>query len=175
VTISDRDAAILRSRGRRVTSVDESVRRLIADMFTTMRAARGVGLAAPQVGVPLRVLIAGLGKIRLALVNPLIRRRRGIQVGPEGCLSIPGIYGDVRRSLHVVVEGQDPRGRRVVARGTGLLARVLQHEIDHLNGVLFIDRIVGKGLRMLRLRPRRARGRIGIVPEVVASGPSPRH
>jgi len=130
--------------------VDEDLRRLIADMVTTMRRAHGVGLAAVQVGVPLRVLIADPGTGPVVLVNPLLRRRWGSQIGPEGCLSIPGTIGSVRRALGVEVEARNARGQPVAVRGTGHLARIIQHEIDHLNGVLFIDRVV------VRRTPRRA-------------------
>ncbi len=131
---------MLRSRSRPVTIVDASIRRLVADMLTTMRHARGVGLAAIQVGVPLRVMVADAGPGPVVLVNPRMRRRWGTQVGPEGCLSIPGAVGTVRRARGVEVDGRSLLGRRVVVRGTGFLARIIQHELDHLNGVLFIDR-----------------------------------
>jgi peptide deformylase len=133
-----------------VAAVDAGIRRLLADMLATMRRAKGVGLAAVQIGVPVRVLIADAGSGPLALVNPRLRRRRGTQVGTEGCLSIPGAYGTVRRAREVVVDGRNARGRRTVVRGRDLLARILQHEIDHLNGVLFIDRVAAarrKGAR----------------------------
>ncbi len=109
-------------------------------MLTTMRHARGVGLAAIQVGVPLRVMVADAGPGPVVIVNPRMRRRWGTQVGPEGCLSIPGTVGTVRRARGVEFDGRSLRGRRVIVRGTGFLARILQHELDHLNGVLFIDR-----------------------------------
>ena len=134
-----------------------SIRQLIADMLATMRGASGVGLAAPQIGVPLRVLVADVGGGPVAVVNPRLRVRRGSQVGIEGCLSIPGIYGEVKRAQRVEVDGQSPLGRRVVIRGSDLLARVLQHEIDHLNGVLFIDRVErGQLFRRSRRPVRRA-------------------
>ena len=159
VTIGSPDAAVLRTRARPVPAVDASIRKLIADMVTTMRQSHGIGLAAPQIGVPLRVLVAGPRRSPVALINPRLRERRGSQVGPEGCLSIPGIYADVRRAQHVVVAGQGPRGRSVMLKASGLLSRVLQHEIDHLNGVLFIDRVAPKHL-VRRLRsPRAARRR----------------
>ncbi len=140
--------------------IDRSIKRLVADMLVTMRRAHGVGLAAVQVGVPLRVLIADPGTGPMALINPTVRRRWGSQLGPEGCLSMPGVLASVRRSQGVVVEAQTIKGRPAVVRGTGLLARILQHEIDHLNGVLFIDRVrirrrpAGRGLSRAS-RPRR--------------------
>jgi peptide deformylase len=148
-------------------------------MLATMRGATGVGLAAPQIGAPQRVLVAEVGRRVVALVNPRLRRKRGSQIGLEGCLSIPGIYADVRRAQDVVVDGLNALGRRITVRGAGLLARVLQHEIDHLNGVLFIDRIapsriIEHPLDRLRVARRRraavrpAPERVGIVPAVAA-------
>jgi peptide deformylase len=133
-----------------VPRVDRAVRRLVADMVLSMRRARGVGLAAPQIGVPLRVVVADIGDGPLALINPRLRRRGGAVVGIEGCLSIPGVYGDVRRAQRVEVEALNLRGRRILVRSQDLLARVFQHEIDHLNGVLFIDS--GRLIRRRRLR-----------------------
>ena len=155
MTLGAADAGILRRRARVVPAVDASTRQLIADMVVTMRGSHGVGLAAPQIGVPLRVLVAGSRQPPLALINPRLERRWGRQLGPEGCLSIPGIYADVRRAQHVVVTGQNARGRSITVRAGGLLSRVLQHEIDHLNGVLFIDRVSPDQL-VRRLRPPRA-------------------
>lgn len=159
VTIDDPNRAVLRARSRPVARVDRSIRRLVADMLVTMRRAHGVGLAAVQVGVPLRVLIADPGTGPIALINPRMRRRWGRQIGPEGCLSIPGAYATIRRSQGVVVEGRTVRGRPAVVRGTRLLARILQHEIDHLNGVLFIDRINLRRVKLGRRLPRDARPR----------------
>jgi peptide deformylase len=159
VTIAAPDAAVLRMRARTVPEVDASIRKLIADMLATMRRSHGIGLAAPQIGVPLRVLVAGPRRSPLALVNPRLERRRGSQLGPEGCLSIPGIYADVRRALHVVVDGQSARGRSVTVSASGLFSRVLQHEIDHLNGVLFIDRVAPRRLVQQLRSPRAARRR----------------
>jgi peptide deformylase len=157
VTLRDRDAGVLRKRSRAVAVVDRGIRQLIADMVLSMRGADGIGLAAPQIGVPLRVVVIDIGAGALAIVNPRLRRRAGTQVGLEGCLSIPGVYGDVRRAQRVEVEGRNTRGRRVVVRTRDLLARVFQHEIDHLNGVLFTD--PGRLIRRRRLRPRPRRGR----------------
>lgn len=134
--------------------VDRSVRVLIADMIRSMRRAGGIGLAAPQIGIPLRVVVADVGRGPIAIVNPRLRRRVGAEVGIEGCLSIPGVYGEVGRAQRVEIEGRTPWGRRVVVRSRDLLARVFQHEIDHLNGVLFTD--PGRLIRRLR-RPRRRR------------------
>lgn len=155
MTLGAADAGMLRKRARGVPAVDASTRKLIADMVVTMRRSHGIGLAAPQIGVPVRVLVAGSRQPPLAVINPRLERRWGRQLGPEGCLSIPGIYADVRRAQHVIVTGQNARGRPITVRGSGLLARILQHEIDHLNGVLFIDRVAPDQL-VRRLRPPRA-------------------
>ena len=129
-----------------VSRVDEKVRELIRDMFETMRAASGVGLAAPQLGVGKRVIIVDISHVEkevapLALVNPEIEESRGLEEGTEGCLSLPGIEGVVPRAEFVLVKARDEQGRPVQIAAHGFLARALQHEIDHLDGVLFIDRI----------------------------------
>ena len=129
-----------------VSRVDEKVRELIRDMFETMRAASGVGLAAPQLGVGKRVIIVDISHVEkevapLALVNPEIVESRGLEEGTEGCLSLPGIEGVVPRAEFVLVKALDEQGRPVQIAAHGFLARALQHEIDHLDGVLFIDRI----------------------------------
>jgi len=141
VTIGSADAAVLFSRSRPVRAVNRDVRALVADLIVTMRRARGVGIAAPQIGVPARVLIAGTGSDMLALVNPRMRRRWGSQLGPEGCLSMPGVVADVRRAFGVEVDGRSVTGRQMRVRATGFLSRILQHEIDHLDGILFLDRL----------------------------------
>ncbi len=155
VTLTDPDAGILRRRSRAVPGVGRSIRVLIADMIRSMRRAGGIGLAAPQIGIPLRVVVADVGGGPLAVVNPPLRRRGRAQVGIEGCLSIPGVYGEVSRAARVEVEGRSPSGRRVVVRSRDLLARVFQHEVDHLNGVLFTD--PGRLIRLLRRVDRRRR------------------
>lgn len=126
--------------------MDDKVRELVRDMFETMHAASGVGLAAPQIGVGRRVIVVDVSPVEtesppLALVNPEIVERSGSVEGMEGCLSVPGVEGMVPRAEFVLVRGLDPQGQPVRIRATGFLARALQHEIDHLDGVLFIDRI----------------------------------
>jgi peptide deformylase len=143
VTIASSDASVLFARSRPVRTVGRDVRALIADLMVTMRRARGVGIAAPQIGVPARVLIAGTGAEVVALVNPRVRRRWGSQLGPEGCLSMPGIVADVPRAFGVIVDALSANGRRMRVRATGFTSRVLQHEIDHLDGILFLDRLAG--------------------------------
>jgi peptide deformylase len=133
------DAPILRQDTTVVSGVTDAHRRLIDDMFETMYAARGIGLAATQVGRLERICVVDVDKARYALVNPEIVASDGEQTGEEGCLSIPEIYGDVTRAQHVVVRALDRDGKPFEVDATELLARCLQHEIDHLHGRLFID------------------------------------
>jgi peptide deformylase len=133
------DAPILRQDTTVVAQVTDDHRRLIDDMFETMYAARGIGLAATQVGRTERICVVDVDKVRYALVNPEIVASDGEQTGEEGCLSIPEIYGDVTRAQHVVVRALDRDGKPFEIDATDLLARCLQHEIDHLHGRLFID------------------------------------
>jgi peptide deformylase len=134
--------AELRRRAQRVERVTPEVEAMLDDMVETMYDQVGLGLAAPQVGIALRMLVldAGKGTAR-AYLNPVIVEQGGQVVGEEGCLSLPGIFADVARSEWVVVEAQDRQGAPLRQRATGLLSRVIQHEIDHLDGVLFIDRV----------------------------------
>jgi len=131
----------LRIKATRVPKVDDSVRRLMDDMVETMLAAPGVGLAATQVGVQLRVIVMKVDNQLFTIANPEIVRAGGEQVGYEGCLSVPGYIGEVARAEKVVARGLNRNGKEVRIKGEGLLARAIQHEIDHLDGVLFIDRL----------------------------------
>ena len=133
------DAPILRQETTLVTEVTDAHRRLIDDMFETMHLARGIGLAATQVGRLERICVIDIDKVQYALVNPEIISSDGKQTGEEGCLSIPEIFGDVTRAQHVVVRALDRHGKPIEVDATDLLARCLQHEIDHLHGRLFID------------------------------------
>ena len=133
------DAPILRQETTALTKVTDAHRRLIDDMFETMHVARGIGLAATQVGRLERICVIDIGKVKYALVNPEIVASDGEQSGEEGCLSIPEIYGDVTRAKHVVVRARDRDGKPIEIDAVDLLARCLQHEIDHLHGRLFID------------------------------------
>jgi peptide deformylase len=142
---------ILREKGRRIKSFDAALRKLVEDMFETMHAHNGVGLAAPQIGQSIRLLVAELEPDRqegekgfkVALCNPeLVKASDEMETGVEGCLSIPGWIGEVPRHVSVTVKGQTPEGKEVRIKAENYYARVLQHEIDHLNGVLFTDRIV---------------------------------
>jgi peptide deformylase len=136
----------LTKKAASVARVDDKIRDLVRDMFETMYAASGVGLAAPQIGVGKRVIVVDVspveeGSVPLALVNPGIVERGGQVEGTEGCLSLPGVEGVVPRAERVKVRALDPEGRPVKIEAEGILARALQHEIDHLDGILFIDRI----------------------------------
>lgn len=132
---------VLRQRSPELKVVDDSVRRLIDDMFETMEAAHGVGLAANQVGVSRRVAVVDADGHRFAMVNPVIVEAEGRSTAEEGCLSVPEIFGDVTRPERVVLEALDRDGNPFRLEADGLTARAIQHEIDHLDGVLFIDRI----------------------------------
>jgi peptide deformylase len=129
----------LRMRGEPVTSFGRPLHVLLDDLVATMRAAPGVGLAAPQVGEPLAACVIEVGERLLELVNPVIVRASGDDRDLEGCLSVPGYYAYVTRREHVWLVAQDRKGRRIKAAGSGLLARAMQHEYDHLQGKLFID------------------------------------
>ena len=133
---------VLRQKAKRVPSIDNSIRRLIGDMVETMQKANGVGLAAPQIGVSLRVVVIQLpGDDPMAIINPEIVRRSGEREVTEGCLSVPGYAGDIKRSVTVTVKGLNRQGKPFRVRGRELMAQALEHELDHLNGVLFIDHI----------------------------------
>jgi len=131
---------VLRKIAKPVKKVGPAVRSLLKDMAETMYAANGVGLAAPQVGIAKRIIVVDAGDGLMELVNPELIRAEGQEVGVEGCLSIPGLIGEVERFAKVTVTCLDHDGRQRWIEGEGLLARVLQHEIDHLNGVLFTDK-----------------------------------
>jgi len=139
---------ILSEPAHPVDVITPEIETLIDDMFATMYAAPGIGLAAPQVGHPLRLFVIdlSLGKdpsSLYAMINPEFVEREGMQLEEEGCLSIPGFTSTVARPKRVVVKGLDRHGDEYTIEGTGLLARALQHEIDHLNGCLFVDRLRG--------------------------------
>ena len=132
---------VLRERTKRVTRFDSSLHRLLGDMLETMRDAPGVGLAANQVGVPLQVAVTEIEGRITELVNPQIVRTSGEQLDWEGCLSIPGYVAEVARAAKVTVKAKDRHGREFRVKGEDLFARALQHEIDHLNGILYIDHL----------------------------------
>lgn len=140
VIVKDPDP-VLREKAKPVTKFNKNLHKLLDDMAETMYDANGVGLAAPQIGILKRVIVIDTGDENglIEMVNPEIIAREGEQFGPEGCLSIPGINGDVRRALHVKVRGQDRNGNEIMMEASEFLARAFQHEVDHLNGVLFTD------------------------------------
>ncbi len=136
---------VLRQKAKKVNNIDGSIPKLVNNMIETMRAASGVGLAAPQVGVPLRIIVIGIpDQEPFGLINPQIVRKNGERVIDEGCLSIPGYIGQVTRSVAVTAKGLDTKGKEIRVKGTELLAQALEHEIDHLNGVLYIDHLTNQ-------------------------------
>src|SRR5688572_8138734 len=135
------DQPILRERTKRVSRFDASLHRLLDDMLETMRDAPGVGLAANQIGIPLQVAIIEIEDKITELVNPQIVRTSGDQLDWEGCLSVPGYVAGTGRHAKVTVKARDRHGREFRVKGEELFGRALQHEIDHLNGVLYIDHL----------------------------------
>jgi len=148
---------VLRRKAEPVTQVTSELKRMIADMVDTMYEEVGIGLAAPQVGISLRLMVVSdnEGRHAFPMINPVITERRGEVTAEEGCLSLPGIFAPVTRSEWVRVEGQDLDGRPIVIEGRGLRARVFQHEIDHLDGILFLDHLSLIKRQMLLAKYRR--------------------
>lgn len=132
---------VLRKKSKKVENIDRRIMILLDDMAETMYKAEGVGLAAPQIGVLRRVVVIDVGEGLMKLVNPEIISFCGEQVDVEGCLSIPDVHGEVKRPESVIVRAQNEKGEACEINGTGLLARALCHEIDHLNGILFTDKV----------------------------------
>jgi peptide deformylase len=144
---------VLRQKSKKIKSFGASIEDLVEDMLDTMRSADGLGLAAPQIGVPLRLIVIETAPTAddegteiepgelYVYCNPEIIESSGEEEADEGCLSVPGYVGAVTRATNVTVKGQDAKGRKVRTKAEGLLARAFQHEIDHLNGTLFIDRV----------------------------------
>ncbi len=157
--------AVLTRPAALVAEITDDTQRLIDDMIETMYAAPGIGLAAPQIGVPLRACVIDIsggkhgGEI-ITLINPEFVERSGMQLEEEGCLSLPGHNATVARPEHAVVRGLDRHGHPITIDGTGLLARALQHELDHLEGTLFVNRLRGLQ-RDLILRKVRKQQRAG--------------
>ena len=135
---------ILRGKAKRVGRIDDFVKRLVDDMFETMRAAPGVGLAAPQIGVPLRVIVVEYEDEQFSVINPEITNASGEITDEEGCLSSPNWQAPVSRATNVLVKGRDRNGKEVRIKAEGWLARIFQHEVDHLEGVLFLDKVQDK-------------------------------
>jgi peptide deformylase len=150
---------VLRRKAAPVADADPGVAGLVADLFDVMYREKGVGLAAPQIGVSTRVFIVDVedeaGRTKRAFVNPVITRREGTMVGEEGCLSIPGYREDVKRWAAIEVQAKDENGRPFTLAAEGLLARAIQHELDHLDGILFIDRLSPIKRKLLEARLKR--------------------
>ena len=156
----------LHGRAAEVTAFDDDLQRLVDDMIETMYAAPGIGLAAPQIGVPLRVIVIDLslgrkGDDLIVMANPEFVSRDGTQLEEEGCLSAPGFNATVVRPAKAVVKGMDRRGEPITIEAEGLLARAFQHELDHLDGVVFIDRLRGikRDLIVRRIQKLRKSGK----------------
>lgn len=137
------DDEVLRKCAREIDTIDEKIRELAQDMFDTMHKFDGVGLAGPQVGILKRIIVIDLYEegTQYALINPIIKKEKGEQIVDEGCLSFPNQYGKVRRPKSVVVEALDLNGKKVKIEARDLLAQALSHEIDHLNGQVFINKV----------------------------------
>ena len=145
---------VLRRKAKRVPAIDKATQRLIDDMVETMQQVHGVGLAAPQVGVSLRVIVLQVpGEEPLAIINPKIARRSGEQEVTEGCLSLPGYAGEIKRSASVTVKGWDRQGRTIRVKAAGLMAQALEHELDHLNGILYVDHLESPD-RLHKIEPK---------------------
>jgi peptide deformylase len=162
---------VLRQKAAPVARVDDEIRRFVEDLFETMRAAKGVGLAANQVGVAQRVAVVDVGEDNpppLVLINPrILERFDETETAEEGCLSIPEIFGDVERPLRVVVEALDAQGKVYRADLAGYKARAVQHEIDHLDGILFLDHLSAVKRALLVAKWKKARkGQKGYTKEV---------
>ena len=152
------DAPILRQKAAPIQEINAELNPFIEDMFETMYEAQGIGLAAPQVGVSKRIIVVDIEKHqpeypRIALINPVITLNVGEEMGEEGCLSLPGMRGIVRRAAIVKVEGLLPNGNEIEFDASNLMARVLQHEIDHLNGILFTDLLRPEDQELLEPQP----------------------
>jgi peptide deformylase len=141
ITVESPKAGVLRRRAQPVRVVTRNMQGVMDEMFRTLSEVRGLGLAAPQVGVSQRFFVAQVEDRKIALADPEILHQEGEAVATEACLSIPGLLGDVPRAQRVTVRGRNRRNRFVTIEATGLLARVLQHEIDHLDGILFTERV----------------------------------
>lgn len=133
---------ILSKRCKEVKSFDKRLAVLLDDMYETMQKNDGVGLAAPQVGILKRAFVVDIGDGKIEIVNPEIIKTEGSQIGQEGCLSVPDTWGDVERPNSVTLSGYDRNGNKIEISGTELLARAFCHEYDHLNGELFVDKII---------------------------------
>lgn len=147
--VVEKEDPILRKISKEVPKITPNVLKLISNMLETMYEYNGVGLAAPQVGVLKRIIVVDIGDGPIALINPEILERSGSQIGQEGCLSCPDMWGDVDRAQYIKIKGITPEGEEIIFEAEDYLARALQHECDHLDGVLFIDKV-----KKLKIRRR---------------------
>lgn len=148
------DDSALRRKAKKVPKIDGSIRRLVDDMIDTMRAVSGVGLAAPQIGVSLRIAVIEVpGEDVVVLINPEVVKRGGDRLLTEACLSVPGYYGEITRSEWIKVKALDKNGKAFHLKGEGLLAQALEHELDHLNGTLYIDHVTSPE-KLQKVSPR---------------------
>ncbi|MHB1125977.1 MAG: peptide deformylase [Bacillota bacterium] len=131
---------VLREKAKEVPKMTSSIHKLLDNLAETMYDAKGVGLAAPQIGVSKRVVVVDIGDNLIELINPEIVEQEGTETEMEGCLSVPGVQGEVKRAARVTVSGWNREGQTVILTGEGLLARAFQHEIDHLDGIIFVDK-----------------------------------
>ncbi len=164
---------VLRRRSTEVRTVDDDARRLIDDLFDTMDGARGVGLAANQIGVARRIAVIDAEGQRFAMVDPVIVSAEGRSIAEEGCLSIPELYGDVSRPERVVLEALDRDGHPFRLEAEGLVARAVQHEIDHLDGILFLDHLSLMRRRLLLARWKREHGDAPTIKEIQPASARP--
>jgi peptide deformylase len=165
---------VLRQRSEEVRLVDAEVRQFVEDLFETMEVAKGVGLAANQVGVARRVAVVGVEQERLAMINPVILSAEGRAREEEGCLSVPDVYGEVERPERIVLEATAPDGTRYRREASGLLARAIQHEIDHLDGILFLDHLSALKRQLLMARWKKDHRGEGIIKTLRAEPVRPR-
>lgn len=137
------DDEILRKKAREIEEIDDKIKTLAEDMMDTMHKYDGVGLAGPQVGILKRIIVIDLGEenTQYILINPVIKKQKGEQIVDEGCLSFPNQYGKVKRPKTIVVEALDINGKKIRVEGKDLLAQALSHEIDHLNGEVFVNKV----------------------------------
>lgn len=135
------ESTVLREKSKPVSEVNDTIRTLLDDMAETMYHSEGCGLAAPQVGIARRIIVVDVGDGLIELINPVLLKGRGKQVGEEGCLSVPGFWGDVERYKTILVEGLDRSGNTIQIRAKDFTAVALQHEMDHLDGILFTDKV----------------------------------
>ncbi len=138
----DTENESLRKCSREVDKIDEKILSLIEDMKETLYEKNGVGLAAPQIGILKRIIVIDIGEGPIVLINPVVVYQKGEVVDVEGCLSVPGVWGTVKRPQEVIVRGMTPEGETVEMSGEGLLAKAFCHEIDHLNGIIYTDKVI---------------------------------